>query len=156
MRTLESHGIHLRLLSTRRHEDTNQYNSSRLSEAYMHHQPGSSLGHIIACRLSGAKPLSEPMLYNCQLDPKGQTSVKLYSKFNYFYSRKCIRKCCLENVTHFASDSNVLTRVKFTFLKSHPDRPGPCDFKTTLRGVFGYRYSRVYIRSLCCNSNMQH
>ena len=30
----------------------------------------------MACRLAGAKPLFEPMLQNCYLDPWKQTSVK--------------------------------------------------------------------------------
>ena len=35
-----------------------------------------SLVQIMACHLAGAKPLSEPMLEYCQLDPWEQTSVK--------------------------------------------------------------------------------
>ena len=58
----------------------------------------------MACRLCGAKPLSEPMLYYCQLDPSKQTPVKLYSKFKHFHSRKCIWKC-LKNVSHSVSAS---------------------------------------------------
>ena len=34
------------------------------------------LVQIMACRLAGSKPLSEPMMEYCQLDPKEQTSVK--------------------------------------------------------------------------------
>ena len=41
----------------------------------------------MACRLACAKPLSEPMLSYCQIDPKEHISVKFYSKFNSFYSR---------------------------------------------------------------------
>ena len=44
----------------------------------------------MACRLAGAKPLSEPILEYCQLDPWEQTSVKYQSKFIHFHSRKCI------------------------------------------------------------------
>ena len=36
------------------------------------------------------KPLSEPMLEYCQLDPWEQTSMKYQSKFIHFHSRKCI------------------------------------------------------------------
>ena len=36
----------------------------------------------MVCHLDGAKPLSEPMLEFCKLDPCEQTSVK--SKFIYF------------------------------------------------------------------------
>ena len=35
----------------------------------------------MACRLDGAKPLSEPMLEYCLLDPQEQTSVKFETKF---------------------------------------------------------------------------
>ena len=42
----------------------------------MHHQTMKSLVRIMACRLAGAKPLSEPMLEYCSLDPWEQTSVK--------------------------------------------------------------------------------
>ena len=80
-------------------------NSLRPSDAYMRHQPRPSLVQMMACHLIGAKPLSEPMLYYCQLDPQEQTSVKLYSKFKYFHSGKCIWKCYLENVSHFVSAS---------------------------------------------------
>ena len=49
--------------------------------------------------------LSEPMLKYCQLDPWEQNSVKSWSKFIHFHSRKCIWKCCLENGSHFVSAS---------------------------------------------------
>ena len=42
---------------------------------YMRQQTRSSLVQIMACRLFGPKPLSEPMLSHCQLDSKEQTSV---------------------------------------------------------------------------------
>ena len=57
----------------------------------------------MADNLFGAKPLAEPMLYHCQLDPQEQNSVKLYSKFKHFHSSKCIWKCHVENVGHFVS-----------------------------------------------------
>ena len=45
---------------------------------------GSALVQITACRLFGAKPLSKPMLSNCQLNPWGQTSVKFFIKIQNF------------------------------------------------------------------------
>ena len=42
----------------------------------MRHQLKPSLAQIMACRLVGAKPLSELMLEYCQLDPWEATSVK--------------------------------------------------------------------------------
>ena len=44
-----------------------------------------SLMQIMACRLVGAKPLSEPMLDYFYLDPLEQTSVKSYSIFVHFH-----------------------------------------------------------------------
>ena len=40
-----------------------------LSAAYMRQWNGSALVQIMACRLFGTKPLSEPVLTCCQLDP---------------------------------------------------------------------------------------
>ena len=37
------------------------------------HRTRSSLGQVMACCLFGAKPLPEPSLTSCQLDPKEQT-----------------------------------------------------------------------------------
>ena len=75
-------------------------NSLRPSDAYkmyMRHQPGPTLVQIMTCCLFSTKPLSGPMLYYCQLDRWEQTSIKLYSKFKHFHSRKCIWKFGLEN-----------------------------------------------------------
>ena len=62
---------------------------------------GSALDQIMACRLDGTKPLSEPMLTYCQLDPKEHISMKFYLKFKYFHMRKCIWTCDLQNGSHF-------------------------------------------------------
>ena len=51
-------------------------NSSPPSATYMRQLVGSTLVQIMACRLFGAKPLSQPMLRYCQLDPWEQTLVK--------------------------------------------------------------------------------
>ena len=71
----------------------------------MHQWTGSSLVQVIACGLFGTKPLSAQMLNNCQWDHQNQTSVKLWLNLRKFHSRKCIRKCLLQNVSHFASAS---------------------------------------------------
>ena len=47
-------------------------NSVRPSDAYMRLQHRPSLVQIMACRLFGAKPLSEPMLAYCQLHPRNK------------------------------------------------------------------------------------
>ena len=38
------------------------------NDAYMRPVPGSTFVQVMACRLFGAKPLSDPMLPYCQLD----------------------------------------------------------------------------------------
>ena len=76
-------------------------NSSPPSAAYMQQWIRSPLVKIMACRLFGAKPLSEPMLEYCQLDPKEQTSMTISSKYKTFHSRKCIWKYRLRNGDHF-------------------------------------------------------
>ena len=71
------------------------------SDLRQHNIP--TLLQIMACRLFGAKPLSEPMLPYCQLDPTEHISMKFYSKFRSFHSRKYTRKCRLRNGGHFVS-----------------------------------------------------
>ena len=51
-------------------------NSSPPSVIYLRQWIMSALVKIMACHLGGAKPLSEPMLRYCKLDPQEQTSVK--------------------------------------------------------------------------------
>ena len=43
----------------------------------------------MACRLFGAKPLSEPMLPYCQLDPKDHKSMKFY--FNFLFEERHLK-----------------------------------------------------------------
>ena len=78
-----------------------RFNSSPPSVAYIRQWIGWALVQIMACRLFGAKPLSKPMLCQCQLDPKEQTSVKFQSKYKTFHSRKCIWKYRLRIGGHF-------------------------------------------------------
>ena len=51
-------------------------NSSSPNAAYMRQWMALAFVQIMACRLFGAKPLSEPMLGYYQLDPHKQTSMK--------------------------------------------------------------------------------
>ena len=46
------------------------------SAAYMRRWTVSALVQVVVCRLFGAKPLPEPMVTHCQLDPYEQTSEK--------------------------------------------------------------------------------
>ena len=72
-----------------------------------------SLVQKMACHLFCAEPLHEPMLYHCQLNPWEQTSVKLYSKFKHFHSRKRILKCRLRNNVHLSLSGCVNRFVIF-------------------------------------------
>ena len=83
-------------------------NSLRPSDAYMHHQTQPSLLQIMVCRLFSAKPIFEPMFTYCQWDPKEQNSVKLWSKFEHFLSRKYVWKCCLQIWRPFCLSLSVL------------------------------------------------
>ena len=48
--------------------------------------------------MAGAKPLSEPMLPNCQLDPKEYNSMKFYSKFESFIQGNALENIICEMV----------------------------------------------------------
>ena len=74
---------------------------------------GSALVQKMGCRLFGAKPLSKPELGYCQLDPEEQTSVKLWSKYKTFHSRKCIWKYRLRNGVHFSRERWVNAMLWF-------------------------------------------
>ena len=63
----------------------------------------------MACYLISVKPLSEPMLEYCELDPKEQTSVKFLSEFTYFHTRKCNWAYCMRNGVHFVLASMCYT-----------------------------------------------
>ena len=68
------------------------FNPLRPCHAYTRQWTRPSLVQIMACRLFGAKPLSEPMLKYCQLHPKGHILMidffcwrsKVYIKWNAF------------------------------------------------------------------------
>ena len=75
-------------------------NSSPARAAYMCQWTESALLQIMACRLFRTRPLSEPMLVYCHLDPNEQTSMKFESKYKTFHSWKCFWKCCLLNGNH--------------------------------------------------------
>ena len=78
--------------------------ASMTKSSYIHQYNIPTLVQIMACRLFSTKPISEPMLAYCQLDPWEQSSVKFLSKFKYFHSRKCVWEC-LENGGPFVSAS---------------------------------------------------
>ena len=75
---------------------------------------------IMACRLVGAKPLSEPMLAYHWFEHEEQTSVKSSAKITLFYWRKYVSKCCLRNVVHFFSASMCWWSYCYGQNPSHP------------------------------------
>ena len=75
-------------------------NSSCPGAAYMRQWGRTALAQVMACRLLDTKPLPEPMLIYCQLEPSGQLSMKIESQFLHFHSRICVWKCCLRNGSH--------------------------------------------------------
>ena len=80
--------------------------------------PMPSLVQIIACHLFGAKPLSEPMLAYCQLDPKEHVSIKFCLKIKSFHSEKCIWKCCLQYGSHVVTASLCERKLYMIWLDS--------------------------------------
>ena len=78
-------------------------NSLRPCDACMRQQNRQSLVQIIACRLFGTKPLSEPMLYHCPFDTWEKNFYQILLE-NGAFSFNCIWKC-LENVGHVVSGS---------------------------------------------------
>ena len=59
----------------------------------MRHWTGSSLVHVMACRLFVLKSLPEPMLAYCRMNSWERISMKFASKFHHFHSKKCIWNC---------------------------------------------------------------
>ena len=85
------------------------FKSSPPSAVYVRQWIVSALVQIMACRLFGVKPLSKPILGYCQLAPSGQTSVKIYSQFKTFQSRRCICKYQLRYDIHFVQGEMSLS-----------------------------------------------
>ena len=75
---------------------SSSFNSYPPSAAYMHPLIRSTLVQIMACRLFGTNPFSEPMLCCCQLEPWEQTSVNFNQK--NFPFKKMFLQYCLQKV----------------------------------------------------------
>ena len=67
-------------------------NSSLPSATYIRQWTGLALVQIMACRLNGAKPLFEPVLTYCLLDPKEHISMKL----KYFIQKHALQHVVCE------------------------------------------------------------
>ena len=72
-----------------------------------------SLAQIMACRLFGATPLSEPVLFFCQLGH----SEQMLMKFEYIYKDLHSRNECENVVCNFATISSRLYCVKTVNIK---------------------------------------
>ena len=96
-------------------------NSLKPNDAYMRQYNIPILLQKMACRLFGAKPLSEPMLPCYQLDPNEHIPMKFYLKFKRFLWRKCIEKCRLSVWRPFCLSLNVVNNMhrvwKMTYFK---------------------------------------
>ena len=67
-----------------------------------------ALVQIMACGPFGAKPLSEPLLGYCQLDPNEQNSVIFFSsKYKTFHSRKNVCKYRMRKGGHLSRGRGV-------------------------------------------------
>ena len=79
----------------------------------------------MACRLIDAKPLSEPMMLYCQLNPKQHISAKFYKKTLQFSLKKLHLRISSAKLWHFCLGLNVLDKT------SKASVPGQaCDTKT--------------------------
>ena len=78
----------------------NVLNSSRPMDKNIH-----NLVQMTSCHLFRAKPLYEPMMDNCQLDPWEHISVTFELKYNNFHTINLIEKYHLQNDCHFVSDT---------------------------------------------------
>ena len=92
----------------------------RPSDAYMCQYNILTLVQIMACHLFSAKPLSDPMLPYCQLNPEEHLSVKTYLKFTSFHSRKCTWKCRLPKWRPFCLCFNVLMLLGHQLAQCRP------------------------------------
>ena len=105
---------------------------------HMHRRTRSALVQVMACRLSGAKPSSEPMLNYCQLDPWEQTPVIFISKYKSFHSWKCVWNCCLRNGGPFLSR-------------------GTCDKQGVILSIYSIYRLQLMAKPfvICINQNMR-
>ena len=75
-------------------------NSCSPSAAYMSRWTGLALVQVMACRLFGAKPLPEPMLSYCHMDPLVTNLCEIRIKIQNLSFTKCTSKCRLRNGRH--------------------------------------------------------
>ena len=100
-----------------------RFNSLIPGDAYMRKQIRQSLLQIMACRLFGDKPLSEPILAYCSVDP-GNKLHYIWIKIHWFYFKKMHLKMFSANWWLFCSGfctfkvAHIIS-VFNTMMKSH-------------------------------------
>ena len=67
-------------------------NPWRLGDVIWCHGVWSALVQVMAWHLFGAKPLPEPVLTCCRLDPVEINCMEIWMKYTSYLSRKCIKK----------------------------------------------------------------
>ena len=65
----------------------------------------------MACCLSGSKPLTEPKQTYCPWTLRSKFQWNFTSKYGYFPSRQCIKKCCLQGGSHFCCGSILFKQI---------------------------------------------
>ena len=80
----------MKTYSSLRHTCITRQNANllRSSDAMRGWLPWSSFVQVMACRLLGARPLHEPIMTFCWLDPLEQISTKFESKHNNLHTKK--------------------------------------------------------------------
>ena len=86
------------------------FNSLKPNDEFVRQWNRPSLVKIKACRMLCAKPLPEPMLVYCKVEPQEQTSMKSKSTFKHFHSRKWVWKCRLPKCPPSCLSLTVLIR----------------------------------------------
>ena len=82
-------------------------NSYPPSVAYMRRWTESSLVQVMACRLFSVKPLPEPMMIYCQLDPQENISVTFKPEFKKYIFENVV----CQNGGHFAQGRWVFSSM---------------------------------------------
>ena len=107
-------------------QDIHIFNLSPPSAAYKGQWIGSALVQLMACRLFGAKPLSEPVLPYCQLGrPRGTYFSRIFFKIQKFSFTKMHLQISSAKWRPFCSGGGELTGfVYYLLLRASHKGPG--------------------------------
>ena len=98
---------------------------------------GSAWVQVMACRLFGAKPSPEPILFYGQLDFWQQISVKFESEFYHFLWRKCIWNCRLPTWRPFCPGGDKLSYATLSTI---------CMWQKVINGTHGKSSNQLATR----------